>query len=101
MPTAQVKEPIMPVKEAIKRAKDWLRSALEDESITNIGLEEIEFDPHEHAWKITLGFSRPWNTVKNALTAISGEPATRRAYRVITVDDHSGDVRSMKRSDED
>jgi len=91
----------MEVKEAVSAAKSWLRSTLEDEAIANIGLEEIEFDPHEHAWKITLGFSRPWNTVRNALTAISGEPATRRAYRVITVDNTTGKINSMKRSDED
>lgn len=92
----------MDVKEAVSTAKSWLVRTLADESISNLGLEEIEFDDHEHSWKITLGFSRPWNTVRNALTAISGEPAIRRAYRVLTVDDITGKVQSMKkRADED
>ena len=92
----------MEVKTAISKAKGWLLDTLEDEAISNVGLEEIEFDDREHAWKITLGFSRPWNTVRNALTALSGEPAIRRAYRVITIDDATGTIKSMrKRADED
>jgi len=46
---------------------------------------------------ITLGFSRPWNSVRNAFTAISGEPAPRRAYRVIAVKEPNGEIVSMTR----
>jgi hypothetical protein len=85
------------VKEAVAKAKAWLIDVLHEEGVQNIGLEEVEFDESENAWLITLGFSRPWNSVRNAYTAISGEPAAKRSYRVIVVKDQTGDVRAMKR----
>lgn len=89
--------PHLDVKKAVKLAKDWLAETLKDENISNLGLEEVEFSEAENAWKITLGFSRPWNTQRNALTAITGDIAARRAFRVITVDDVSEEITSMKR----
>jgi hypothetical protein len=88
----------MEVKQAVAQAKTWLLDTLADESPSNLGLEEVEFDEHGNAWKVTLGFSRPWNSVRNALTAVTGEPGPRRAYRVITVDDRTGRVTSMRKS---
>jgi hypothetical protein len=90
-------ERTMDVKTAVGTAKQWLANVLTDEGISNVGLEEVEFDEQRGVWLITLGFSRPWNTVKNAFTAISGEPAARRAYRVIAVKEPDGEVVSMKR----
>jgi hypothetical protein len=87
----------MDVKTAVTSAKKWLVDVLGQEGITNVGLEEIEFDDRNGDWLITLGFSRPWNSVKNAFTAISGEPAARRSYRVLAVRDATGEVISMKR----
>jgi hypothetical protein len=91
----------MDVKQAVTIAKDWLYDVLKDEGITNVGLEEVDFDEDEGVWMITIGFSRPWNTTKNALTVISGEPATRRAYRVIKVAEPNGTVTSMTRKGTD
>jgi hypothetical protein len=85
------------VKEAVAKAKTWLNDVLREEGVQNIGLEEVEFDESENAWLITLGFSRPWNSVRNAYTAISGEPAAKRSYRVIAVKDQTRDVTYMKR----
>jgi len=85
------------VKTAVGNAKQWLANVLQEEGVTNVGLEEVEFDEEHGLWLITLGFSRPWNSVKNAFTAISGEPAARRAYRVIAVKEADGEVVSMKR----
>jgi len=87
----------MDVKTAVGTAKQWLVNTLTDESISNVGLEEVEFDEERGVWLITIGFSRPWNTVKNAFTVLSGEPAARRAYRVIAVQEPDGKVVSMKR----
>lgn len=87
----------MIAKEAVKKAKDELLKLVEDENPSNIGLEEIEWVPEKEIWKVTIGFSRPWNTVKNAFTAISGEPATRRAYRMLELRDSDGAMLSMKR----
>ena len=87
------------IKQVVGRAKHWLSDVLADEHPTNIGLDEIEFDSLAGQWKITLGFSRPWNTsTSNALTAIAGlQAASKRAYRIITLDGKTGEVISMKR----
>ena len=87
----------MDVKEAVRTAKTWLVDTLADESVANLGLEEVDFDDRNLEWKVTLGFSRPWNSARGALANITGEPVPRRAYRVITVDDVSGKVKSMKK----
>lgn len=90
----------MDVKSAVAVAKQWLVDVLNDEQPTNVGLEEVEFDERQKVWRITIGFSRPWNSTRNAFTAISGEAAPRRAYRVITLREPNGEVISMKRREE-
>jgi hypothetical protein len=85
----------MDVKEAVRIAKDWVISILSEEGVSNVGLEEVNFDDEKHSWLITMGFSRPWNSTRNAFTAISGELAPRRTYRIITVSDVTGTVTSM------
>jgi hypothetical protein len=85
----------MDVKQAVKIAKDWVTSVLGDEGVINLGLEEVNFDEEKHSWLITIGFSRPWNSIRNAFTTISGESAPGRTYRIITVSDTNGDVKSM------
>ena len=87
----------MDVRAAVGSAKQWLADTLQDESISNVGLEEVQFDEEQRVWLVTLGFSRPWNSGRTALTAISGEPASKRVYRVIAVKDPDGQVVSMKR----
>jgi hypothetical protein len=89
----------MDVKEAVVAAKKWVLNTLSDESITNLGLDEVEFKDEDKTWEITLGFSRPWNGTRNAITALTGEPAPRRVYRVLKVSDDTGEVVSMKRKE--
>jgi hypothetical protein len=88
----------MNVKDVIKRAKEWVTDIYSDEGIINLGLEEIEFDEPAQLWRVTLGFSRPWNTVRGALAAIGGDVAARRAYRVVSLKPE-GEVVSVKRRD--
>jgi hypothetical protein len=87
----------MEVREAVKSAKDWVRDVMKEEQPVNLGLEEVEFDDKSRVWKITLGFSRPWNSTKNALSTLTGDVAPWRAYRTIIVDDKDGHVRGMVR----
>lgn len=89
----------MRVDEAVNTAKTWVSQIMKDEGIINLGLEEVSLDGEE--WRITLGFSRPWNTVRNAMTAIGGEAAPRRAFRVITIRNTDGAVLSMKKASDD
>ena len=88
----------MDVKEAVKAAKGYVADLFADEGLTNLGLEEIERDDRTGIWRVTVGFSRPWNTVRTALTALSGEAAPKRAFRVVSIK-ADGTVVSVKRRD--
>jgi len=90
---------MLAVKDAIEAAKAFAKTVLNDEGITNLGLEEIEHSDDEKLWRVTLGFSRPWNSVRNSLTALTGEQTPRRAYRIFEVSD-DGNVLAMKRRPE-
>ncbi len=87
----------MDVTNAVDAAKTWFRATMKDEKIENLGLEEVEFNPVDRVWQITLGFSRPWNSVRDAVTTITGEALPKRTYRVITLQDHDAKVLAMKR----
>jgi hypothetical protein len=87
----------MDVRQAVKSAKDWVLDVMQDEKPINLGLEEVEFDDEKRIWKITLGFSRPWNSTRNALSTLTGDAALRRAYRTVLVNDNDGRVKGMVR----
>jgi len=90
--------PHLSVKDAVSVAKDFVAEVLADEEPTNIGLEEVEYDEKTGNWLVTLGFSRPWNSLRGPLSAVGGTPA-KRAYRVITVSDSGRKALAMKRRD--
>ena len=85
----------MDVKEAVVAAKGYLADLLSEEHVTNVGLEEIEFDRSGSAWHITLGFSRPWDYQRAGAWRAEPRPPSR-SYKVLRVDDASGDVISVK-----
>ena len=61
----------------------------------NVGLEEAEFESILNTWKITIGFSRLWDK-KNVLSAALGEGRSSRSYKVMRINNESGDVESLK-----
>ncbi len=83
----------MDVKEAVVVAKSYLADLLSDEDVTNVGLEEIE--RLGSVWQITLGFSRPWDYQRAQAWRAEPRPP-RRSYKVLKVDDGSGQVVSVK-----
>jgi len=85
----------MEMKQAARIAKKYLMDLLSDEEISNVGIEEVEFDESEQEWKITIGFSRPWDD-KNAVLTALGEERPGRAYKVIRIDCHDGEVMSVR-----
>lgn len=87
----------MNVKEAVKLAKDHILDLFSDEEISNLGLEEVEFDYDSHVWHVTIGFSRPWDTPPNALAAIQQQLSTpRRTYKVVSIQDKTCEIQSIK-----
>lgn len=88
----------MDVKQAIAVAKKYVQDIMADEQLSNIGLEEVEFDENLSEWHITIGFSRPWNkplTAAQKMLGLQPEPLLKRSYKIVTVSSH-GDVVSMK-----
>ena len=83
----------MDVKEAALAAKEYIADLYRPEGAINFGLEEIELD--DHIWKITVGFSRPWDHTGSASIAL-GQTQLRRSYKLVQIDDASGRVRSVK-----
>ena len=92
----------MDVKEAVRMARAYTAELFADDGIENVGLEEVVFDDEEKAWKVTLGFSRPWDRIEPGLAAelkrlSAGAPPTwkRRSFKVVQIDDDTGRVVSM------
>ena len=84
----------MVVKEAAHAAKEYLLDLLSEEQITNVGIEEVEFENGAQDWKITIGFSRPWDQ-KNAVLTALGDQSPARSYKVIRISDNDGQVKSV------
>ena len=84
----------MNVKEAVAVAKSHLADLFGDEKPANIGLEEVEFDDHDNTWRVTVGFSRPWE-LNTEFDQLSGR-GSKRSFKVVTISDADSHVRSVK-----
>jgi hypothetical protein len=62
--------------------------------MTDLGLEEVQFDEQSGNWLVTLGFSRPWEKA-GGFVAVTQTPQQRRSYKVVRVVDKSGFVKSV------
>ena len=91
----------MEVKEAVRVAKEYVNDIFSEETISDLGLEEVDFDHASHEWRITLGFSRPWSGKQVAqggggFTLIPPPRLAGRVYKVVRIDDERGRVASLK-----
>ena len=84
----------MDVKEAVQAAKKHVAEIFADESIANVGLEEVEFDEIEQVWAITIGFSRFWGRIGDVVRALDGNAT--RTFKIVRIEDKTGCVRSVK-----
>ena len=77
----------MDVREAVKKAREHILEMFADENVSNVGLEEVDWegDPTERIWRITIGFSRPWDEPRNTLAAVA-RLLPRRTYKVVRID---------------
>lgn len=87
----------MDVREAARTAKEYLIDLFDGEDIKNVGLEEVVFDEASDSWRITIGFSRPWerNAVATPLAVTLGDRRPPRSYKVVSVNDEDGSVVSL------
>jgi len=85
----------MDAKEAVKLAKGYVFDLLQEEGVSELGLEEIEFDENEDVWNITVGFSRQIAMRNNSpFRASLIDP--NRNYRVVKVNNQDGALLSVK-----
>jgi hypothetical protein len=84
------------VKDVVTIAVNHVSDLFEHEGISNLGLEEIEFDDQVGEWFVTVGFSRPWDYPQGALNLLatpSGRP--KRSFKTVRVN-KSGEVLAVK-----
>jgi hypothetical protein len=83
----------MDSRQAVARARQFLADHYDD--IHDVLLEELErTEGGKGDWKVTLSFARQ-TAVSSRLESILARPLQRH-YRLLTVDDTTGEIRSMK-----
>ena len=83
----------MDVRDAVKSAKQYVTQMFDDEPIYNVGLEEIEFDPAQGIWAITIGFAREWRETGSIMRALT---SPNRTFKVVRNCDSDGTVQSIR-----
>ncbi len=84
----------MNVKEAVRAANKYITELFADEEVQDLGLEEVVFDETANAWKITIGFSRPWE--RRSLAAnLGGQDWKNRSFKVVEINDLTGEIVGM------
>jgi hypothetical protein len=84
----------MELKDAVARAKAYVSEIFADENISEIGLEEVEFDDENSRWKITIGFYRGLVSASNEIFR-----SLHRTYKTVALSDTSGELISIKNRD--
>ncbi len=91
----------MEAKDAAALARNRILELFEPDGAKNIGLEEIEFDEEESIWKVTIGFSRPWNReeqppLASIVEALSKPRLLTRDMKVVAIRDSDSQVLSVR-----
>ena len=85
----------MDVKEAVRTAKSQVAEIFSDESIVDVGLEEVEFDESNEVWLITIGFTRVWQRPAAPIVRVLGGDS-QRAFKIVRIENDTGRVLSVK-----
>lgn len=88
----------MDVKQAVSKAKRYLAEVFSDEEISDIRLEEVEFDKADKTWLITLGFLQPdfEMPVDRALRKTSLHRPVRHSYKIVKIPENDNEIPSIK-----
>jgi hypothetical protein len=90
----------MDVREAVATAKKFVGELFAPENMTNLGLEEVEFDEAAGEWRVTVGFSRPWDAMGGLAAALAHQSNARRSYKVVRISERTGNVVSVRNRDD-
>lgn len=85
----------MEVKEAVAFAKDHISKLFSGESISDIGLEEVERDSTQDEWLVTIGFSRPWDKPRHAIADFAPK-SIHRSFKTVRISDKTSEIISVK-----
>lgn len=89
------------LRDAVELAKRYLEE-VSDEPLTNLRMEEVERDKKDAVWRITLGYdtAKPATPEpQNSFSALLREKNVRRIYRVIGMEESTGEFLSVKLRD--
>jgi hypothetical protein len=81
------------LKEVVKKAYNFLNDMYGENKVRDILLEEVELNPDEDYWKITLSFLRKHDT-DEAEEKLFGEKY-ERIYKTFHINKETKDVESM------
>ena len=102
---------IMDVKESARTAKRYIADVFSDENISDVRLEEVEMDDPPGVWRITVSFLRPAEDPEQSggtasAVQVAAQAAAlgfgdvlrplRRAYKIVEIDDDSGQLRAVR-----
>ena len=86
----------MNVKDAVKKAIVYIADVFYTENPESIGLEEVILNEDDNTWEVTVGFSRPWDYQKEGLVTGFQPRNPKRQYKIVRIDNKSGEVKSIK-----
>ena len=81
----------MNAEQAVQKARDLVVTFFQDQGISRVGLEELDFDYNEDQWTITIGYERNWNDASQFGELI-------RVYKQLTLDKY-GELVSIRNLD--
>jgi hypothetical protein len=85
------------IKDAVTAAMEFARGVYDDSELRGLRLEEVETDPVDQTWKITLGWVEQDYHSNPFLGGMLTQPsALPRVYKTFLVDANTGRVQSMK-----
>ena len=92
---------VMNVQEAVANAKTALVDLFASEDPRGIRLEEVVLDDSSN-WKITLSYARQAGLENgdNMLASVINSMNVKRAYKVVTIDKSTGEVKAIKIRDD-
>lgn len=88
----------MDVKNAVHTAIDYVKDLYEENSLRDLLLEEVEFSESVDQWMVTVGFSLSEEKEESSslITPSRASRAPSRRYKVVNVDNKTGQPISMK-----
>jgi hypothetical protein len=84
------------LEKAIEKSKEFAHKYIEEDTLKNLRVEEVELTENERYWVITLGWDGARVQLTPFATAAGFPQSISRRYKNFYVDVDSGDVKKMK-----